>query len=339
MPTFNVKSIRRGILLINLGTPDAPSVSAVRKYLKTFLSDKRVINIPSVLRFLLLYLVILPFRTKRTAHAYQSIWMPKGSPLLYFSQQLSLKLQQLMGHKFNIALGMRYGNPGLSAALNQLKQCDQLTILPLYPQYSSAATGSAIEEVFNVLKTWDSIPSVKVISQFYDDASYIHALAEHMKPFLTTDTHILFSYHGLPERDIIASGCQSVCKKSCLSQNSLNTRCYRAQCMHTSHLLANALALPSESYTTTFQSRLGKTEWIKPYTDQILPKLIANDVKHLTIVCPSFIVDCLETLEEIGLQIKNHWLSIGGEQFTLIPCLNDSPLWLEALSKILDKQT
>lgn len=336
MPTFNVKSIRRGILLINLGTPNDPSVSAVRKYLKTFLSDKRVINIPSVLRFLLLYLFILPFRTKRTAHAYQSIWTPKGSPLLYFSQQLSLQLQQLMGSKCNVALGMRYGNPSLSAALNQLKHCDQLTILPLYPQYSSAATGSAIEAVFNVLKTWDFIPSVNVISQFYDDANYIQALAEHIKPFLTTETHILFSYHGLPERDIIASGCQSICEESCLTQNTLNIRCYRAQCMYTTHLLANALTLPTKSYTTTFQSRLGKTEWIKPYTDQILPKLIANNVKHLTIVCPSFIVDCLETLEEIGLQIKNQWLSLGGEQFTLIPCLNDNPIWIQALVKILN---
>lgn len=326
--------MQEGLLIINLGTPNHPDRKAVRAYLSEFLTDGRVIDLPAVIRYILVYGIILPFRTKQSAHAYQSIWSEQGSPLLFHSQNLAKQLQTKLSPDFKIALGMRYGNPSIKTALDELKDCTTITVLPLYPQYSSAATGSSIEEVMRLMSTQEVIPSLRIIRDFYQHPSYIKAQAGLIKESLGEDQHLLFSYHGLPERQINKSGCHTVCKESCPPVTETNQGCYKAQCYETSRRLAGELQLNRDQYSTAFQSRLGKTPWIKPYTDEVLTELAAQGIKNLAICCPSFVADCLETLEEIGLRAKEQWIGLGGKEFNLIPCLNDSRAWIEAIIDI-----
>lgn len=327
--------MKQGLLLINLGTPEQADVRAVRAYLREFLTDKRVIDLPAPVRYALVYALILPFRSKKSAHAYQSIWTEQGSPLLFNSQNTIKQLQNILGEKYTLALGMRYGNPSIATALECLKTCDKITILPLYPQYSSAATGSSIEEVLRIISLKEIIPSLTIIRDFYQHPSYIKAQSQIIQTHWQTDSHLLFSYHGIPERHIINSGCKSVCNTTCPPISEINNQCYKAQCHQTSSLLATALNLSLNQYSTAFQSRLGKTPWIKPYTDEILIELANKGITKLTIACPSFVADCLETLEEIGMRAKEQWIISGGEQFTLVPCMNDDPQWVQAISEII----
>ena len=229
---------------------------------------------------------------------------------------------------------MRYGKPSLQDALLQLQGCETLTILPLYPQYSSAATGSSIERVLQLISTQSIIPSIKIIRDFYAHPLFIKALASLIKPHVTDHDYILFSYHGLPENHLRAEGCNPVCQTNCRPISSNNSGCYRAQCLQTTALIANTLGLTNEQYGTAFQSRLGRTPWIKPYTDEVLTVLISKGIRRIAVACPSFVADCLETLEEIGMRLKEQWLNKGGEQLTLIPCLNESDAWLDALEAI-----
>ena len=326
--------MKQGLLLINLGTPDDPSISSVRRYLREFLADKRVITLAAPLRYLLLYGFIRPFRTPKSAHAYQAIWTNEGSPLLFHSQNLAAKLQARIGAHCKVVLGMRYGNPHLDKALLQLQQCETITVLPLYPQYSSAATGSSIEKVLQLLASQTVLPSIQLIRDFHSHPSYINAQAELIKPYVANHEYILFSYHGVPESHLVKSGCMPICIANCPPTSTIDKGCYRAQCLQTTALLAKALGLSSQQHGTGFQSRLGKTPWIKPYTDEVLIHLIAQGVTRIAIVCPSFVSDCLETLEEIGIRAKQQWLHMGGEQLTLIPCLNDNESWVNALIDI-----
>ncbi|MBI2785903.1 MAG: ferrochelatase [Legionella longbeachae] len=328
--------MKHGLLLINLGTPSSPKISAVRSYLREFLIDKRVINLPTLLRYLLVYTVILPFRSKRSALAYQSIWTEKGSPLLCYSQKLVHELQKEVGPENKIALGMRYGQPSIESALQKLKQCESITVLPLYPQYSSAASGSAIEETMRIIRSWELIPSIKIISDFFQHPAYIKAQAQIIRASLSNEHYILFSYHGIPERQLTNSGCKSICPGPCPTLKTEMRGCYRAQCYQSSRLLAKELGLANHSYSTAFQSRLGKTPWIKPYTDSVLIELIAKGIKKLIIVCPSFVSDCLETLEEMGIRAKQQWIALGGEELIVIPCMNTNPLWIKAIVEITD---
>ncbi|WED44264.1 ferrochelatase [Legionella cardiaca] len=327
--------MKKGLLLINLGTPDSTKMRNIKRYLREFLTDKRVIDLPAMVRYLLVYGLVAPFRAKNTAHAYQSIWTSRGSPLMMYSQDLAISTQQRLGEQYHVALGMRYGTPSIEQALEQLKTCDEITILPLYPQYSSAATGSSIEEVMRVLSQRDVIPSLHVVRDFYDHSAYIASQSEVIQSHLNKDCHLLFSYHGLPERHIIKSGCKTVCSKDCPSISLENQACYRAQCFETSRLLAKELKLDAHQYTTAFQSRLGKTPWIKPYTDELLSELIERGTQHLAVACPSFVVDCLETLEEVGMRLKEQWIDLGGKEFTLIPCLNNNKSWVEAIAQLV----
>ncbi len=322
--------MKQGLLIINLGTPDNPSISAVRRYLREFLADKRVISIPALFRYLLLYTVILPFRTRRSAHAYKSIWTSEGSPLLCNSRKLANKLQSQLGAHCKIVLGMRYGKPSIQDALSQLQRCEKITIFPLYPQYSSAATGSSIEKALQLLATQPVIPSINIIRDFHAHLLYINAQAALLKPYVADHDYILFSYHGVPESHLLQSGCKQICKENCPIV-PINSACYRAQCFNTTRLVAKKLGLTDKQHGAAFQSRLGKAAWIKPYTDKIVAELISQGIKRLAIVCPSFVADCLETLEEIGIRMKATWLEMGGEQLTLIPCLNDSDLWVNAV--------
>ncbi|KTC83818.1 ferrochelatase [Legionella brunensis] len=323
--------MKKGLILINLGTPCSTNGSDIKRYLRQFLTDKRVIDIPTMLRYLLVYGLIVPFRSKNTAHAYKSIWTSHGSPLMVYSQELASYTQRLLGEEYKVVLGMRYGSPSIEQALHELKSCQEITIFPLYPQYSSAATGSSIEEVMRILSKKEVIPSLHIVRDFYHHPAYITSQSEVIRDHLSKQSHLLLSYHGIPERHIIKGGCKAVCSKDCSSITIKNQACYRAQCFETSRLLAKELKLSPQQYTTAFQSRLGKTPWIKPYTNEVLSELIEQGIRNLTVACPSFAVDCLESLEEIGMRLKEQWIHLGGKEFTLVPCLNTSKSWVEAL--------
>jgi ferrochelatase len=326
--------MKRGLLLINIGTPENPDTASVRRYLRVFFSDKRVIDLPALLRYVLVYGIILPLRPRRTAKAYQSIWTKQGSPLLHLSMQLVQQLQMALDEKVQVALGMRYGEPSIDVALNTLSDCDEITILPLFPQYASAVTGSALEYVLPLLAKKTVVPALKVINEFYQHPAFIKAQAACIKPFLNHE-HILFSYHGLPERHLEKIGCNPVCRnEACPPISAQNNTCYRAQCYATTKLLVEALHIEPSKYTTSFQSRLGKTPWIEPFTDTTLEMLASKGIKQLAVVCPSFVTDCLETLEEIGLRAKEQWIKAGGHSLDLVPCMNASQDWVQALTLI-----
>ena len=329
-----------GILLINIGTPDKPDVPSVRRYLKEFLIDPRVVDLPFIVRWILLHGIILPTRPKKTARAYQAIWQKEGSPLLLHSQALVAQLQQELGSSYAVALGMRYGQPSIASALDTLLalNCDEIRILPLFPQYASAATGSAIEVVMDYFRHKQVIPKLTFGGDFFDAPFFIQAqaaLAESSLAEFKPD-HWLLSYHGLPLQHVIASESGEVAcdrKHACPTLNKHNRFCYRAQCYATSRALATRLGLSEADYTVAFQSRLGRVPWIKPYTDEELIALRAKGVNHLAVICPSFVADCLETLEEIGLRAKEQWLSLGGQSLQLVPCVNNHPIWVEGLAK------
>ncbi len=325
---------KKGLILINLGTPDFATTSSVRSYLREFLIDPRVIDLPFIMRVLLLYVFILPFRPQRSAQAYKSIWTNDGSPLLINSIKLKNKLQAHLGAEQQVSLAMRYGKPSIEDALQELADCTHLTILPLYPQYSSAATGSSLEKTLVNIAKNNVIPSLKILRDFYDFPGFITAMAKLIAPYRDGYDYLLFSYHGLPERQLEKNGCLPVCRIICPPITLNNNACYRAQCQQTTELIARELGLAKKDYGYAFQSRLGKTPWIKPYTDNQLPELINKNIRRLAVVCPSFTVDCLETLEEIGIRAREQWEKLGGETLTLVPCLNDDENWVKALAEL-----
>lgn len=342
----DIQSGSTGVLLINLGTPESYHVKDVRRYLRQFLADKRVIDLPWLVRNILLYAFILPFRPKQSAKAYQAIWHEvHGSPLLFHSQTLKEQLAVELGEKYKVALGMRYATPSIKEALNELCAvgCNNIIILPLFPQYSSAATGSALEEVLTAIAKQGIIPRLKVHSAFFADPHFIAAQIELLKQ--AKEQHqpqtIIFSYHSLPVRQIKKGGssCKDHCWKnaSCPALTSFNQHCYRAQCFATSRLLAEQCKLQLEEYEVAFQSRLGRTEWVGPDIEATFKKLRAKNITRIMVSCPSFVADCLETLEEIGIRAKEQWLALGGESFHLVPCLNASPSWVEALAHYIRK--
>ena len=323
--------MKQGVLLINLGTPDSATYTSVWRYLSEFLADERVITLPALLRYALLYGIILPFRTHRTLHAYQKIWTKFGSPLRFYSEQLKDNLQEKLGDNYIVSLGMRYGNPNIKSALLKLTDCQHITILPLFPHYSSAASGSALEHVLKQISRQTLIPHLTIIREFYQHPSFINAEVKRIKPYIKDHDLILFSYHGIPNSHLTTSGCKTICHDACPTPSQSNPNCYRAQCFETTRLIASQLQITPHQFATSFQSRLGKTPWIKPYTDEILSQLIKQGVKKLAIVCPSFITDCLETIEEMGMQIAQQWQSLGGEKCTLIPGLNIECDWIADL--------
>jgi len=313
---------KKGILLINLGTPDSYQPLAVIKYLVQFLNDPRVVDLPFLFRAFLVNGIIIPRRFKKTAAAYQKIWLSNGSPLLVYTEQLREAVASQLGSDYQVEIGMRYGRPSIKTALQKLKHCDSIHIIPLFPQYSAAATGSAIEAAAKILMKQWNIPSLFIQKDFHAHPSYIQSYAEIIREHLAQKKidKLIFSYHGLPERH--------------LNKIKNDAFCYRRQCFETTRLIANALSLNPDQYLVSFQSRLGRTPWIKPYTDLVLPQLAGEGVKHIAVVCPSFVADCLETLEEVNIRIREQWQFLGGQAFTFIPCLNAHPLWVEGLAKI-----
>lgn len=331
-----------GLLLMNLGTPTAPTTGAVRTYLKEFLSDPRVIDIHPIARALLLYGVILPFRPSRSAKAYAEVWTEEGSPLLVNSERLTEAVTEQMGQGWKVVLGMRYGQPAMSEALKQLVDAgvDRIAVIPMYPQYATSSTGSMLEELYRLAGTYEVPPRLTVATDFYDDPRFLEpsakTVAERVAAF--TPDHVLFSFHGLPERQIrrstpdaqrctLGNGC-------CDTIDAGNRHCYRAQSHHTARTIASAVGLTDDKWSIGFQSRLGRTPWIQPYTDELLPELAQRGIKRLLISCPSFTADCLETLEEIGIRAKEDFIAAGGEALELVPCLNDNPQWAAGVAQM-----
>jgi ferrochelatase len=332
-----------GILLLNLGTPEAPTSPAVRRYLREFLSDPRVIDIHPVARKLLLELIILPTRPRKSAAAYAKVWTAEGSPLLTFSRALEGKVRGALGPGHLVELAMRYGQPSITGALDRLRAggATRLVVAPLYPQYSSAATGSSLEAVFAALSAQHVVTPVQVLPAFYDDPGFISAFAAVGAPVLAREQpdHVLFSFHGLPERHVKAADHSGrTCLQSagcCDALGVANRDCYRAQCFATARALAARLALQPGSWSVCFQSRLGRTPWIKPWTDVRLDELAREGKKRLVVFSPAFVADCLETLEEIGLRASEQFTAAGGERLALVPSLNASDAWVEALVALL----
>jgi protoporphyrin/coproporphyrin ferrochelatase len=332
--------MKTGVLVINLGTPDAPSPSKVRAYLRQFLSDPRVIDINPLGRWLLLNLFILPFRPRKSAAAYEKIWTADGSPLLLHTKAFAERLQAaLPAESFRVEFAMRYGNPSIPARLDALlgQSVDRILLFPMYPQYASSSTGSSLACAFRHLAGRWNVPPVRVVPPFFQEAGFIDAIAALGRPHLGSlrPDHILFSYHGLPERQIRRSeSLEGHCLKAddacCAAIGFKNQYCYRAQCFETTRRLAARLELAPGSYTTAFQSRLGRTPWIKPYADLAIQDLARQGKKRLLVFEPSFTADCLETLEEVGLRASASFLQGGGEKLVLVPSLNAEPAWVAA---------
>ncbi len=334
---------RQGLLLVNLGTPDAPEEGEVRRYLREFLSDPRVLDISGPLRWALLELFILPTRPARSAEAYRKVWTAQGSPLLVHGRALAARMAEALGPTWAVELGMRYGNPSLRSALDKLSAAGArtLTLVPLYPQYASSSTGSTLERVYQLTGAAWNVPALRVVEPFFDHPAFIDAWVEVARPVLleAQADHVLFSFHGLPERQVLKS---DVSGKHCLQSAGCcdvavaeNRWCYRAQCFSTARLLASRLGIAAEHSTVSFQSRLGRTPWLKPYTDLLLGKLAQQGVRRLAVLCPAFVADCLETEEEIGIRARADFLRAGGAALTLVPSLNAHPAWVRALVQLV----
>lgn len=343
---MKIKNSKIGVLLINLGTPDSPSVSDVRKYLREFLMDGRVIDVPWLQRFFLVNCLIAPFRAPSSSHAYKQLWTDEGSPLKTYGYQLKELVQKELGEDYYVSFGMRYQSPSIRTALDELKNeaLSELIVIPLYPQYASASTGSTVEKVMKEIKRWEVIPTLKFLGNFHDHPLFIRAFATLGKEYLkkTSYDHVIFSYHGLPERQILKASCQNYCKLQdcCNVYHGKNQNCYRAQCFNTTRLLVRELGLKEGNYTTSFQSRLGKDPWIKPYTDEKLLELVKLGKKRILVFSPAFVADCLETTVEIGIEYQKTFMDNGGQEWQLVESLNVRPEWVKCLTQmVLSAQT
>jgi ferrochelatase len=338
--------MRTGLLLVNLGTPDEPTAGAVRRYLREFLGDPRVLDISAVGRALLLNLIILPTRPAKSAEAYRKVWDPqRGSPLLYHSRDLAAAVAEQLGADWHVELAMRYGRPSLPDALDKLAaaQVERVVVLPLFPQYASSSTGTAQARIMELAGERWNVPALDFVPAFYDDPGFLGAFAEVARPKLAAfaPDHVLFSFHGLPVRQIVKTDpAGRVCfqREDCCEQPSLkNPNCYRAQSFATAHAIADRLALPRAQYTICFQSRLGRTPWIEPYTDHVIDQLAKAGHKKLAVMCPAFVADCLETVEEIGIRAREQWKAAGGDELILVPSLNATQPWVDAVCAIASR--
>ncbi|MEM6295455.1 MAG: ferrochelatase [Myxococcota bacterium] len=337
---------RIGILLVNLGTPDSPAASDVRRYLGEFLSDPRVLDINPVARWILLHGIILRTRPKKSGAAYEKVWTEDGSPLLLHGISLTDAIRARFADEdhVEVELAMRYGNPSLRKGIASLvdRGCDRIVVLPLYPQYASSSTGSTVEAVYRIAAEQENTPFITVVPSFYDHPAFIEAFARVGRPVLEEKKpdHVLMSFHGLPERHMRkgdASGEHCLVKNGCCDAiGDVNRNCYRAQCVATARALADKLGIDESDYTVTFQSRLTKA-WIRPFTDETIERLRdEGSIKKLAVFCPAFVADCLETLEEIGMGLKEDFEEAGdGRELTLVPSLNTETAWVDAVETLL----
>ena len=332
---------KKGILLVNLGTPDSTSVPDVRKYLREFLSDKRVIDIPDIPRWMLVNLIIAPFRAPKSAAEYQKLFTERGSPLKYYTEDLLDPLRSLVGAGYVVEYAMRYQSPSIESGLEKLRSqnVSSIHVIPLFPQYASATTGSVIDKVMEIVKNWQIIPEIKFTSQFLEEEMFIDTIVKNGKKWMEQHDydHFVFSYHGLPERQIKKGSVGNQCQLGgcCDRFHDKNRFCYRAQCFHTTRLVVEKLGLTEGQYTTCFQSRLGKDPWIKPYTEDTLKELAAQGIKKVLAFSPAFVSDCLETTIEVGETYHEEFIEAGGQRWDLVESLNDDPMWVECLAKIV----
>jgi protoporphyrin/coproporphyrin ferrochelatase len=319
---------RSAVVLVNLGTPDAPTASAVRRYLKQFLSDPRVVEIPRALWWCILHLIILPFRSGKSAKKYATIWTREGSPLKVHTEQQALLLRGALGERghdaLRVVMAMRYGSPSLPEVLDKLKAegCERVMILPSYPQYSGTTTGSIYDAVFSHYAKVRNVPELRMVKHYHDHDAYIDAL--HDSVLAHWDAHgrpgkLVLSFHGVPKRTLLLGDP------------------YHCECQKTARLLAAKLRLAPDQYLVSFQSRFGKAEWLQPYTAPTLIRLAQEGVARVDLLCPGFIGDCLETLEEIAIEAKHDFLAAGGKQFHYIACLNEAPGWIAGLAEIAEQ--
>jgi len=334
---------KRGLLLLNLGTPDAPESGPVRRYLREFLSDPRVVDLHPVGRWLLLNLFILPTRPAKSAEAYRKVWMKEGSPLLVYSRELEAAVREKLAGEYDVALAMRYGRPSIPDTVAQMRArgVNDFTVLPLYPQEATSSSASSLARVYEVMtEGWD-VPNVRAVPAFHGHPSFLDAFTAVARPVIAgaRADHVLFSFHGVPERHVRktdTSGQHCFASAGCCDAlTDANRHCYRAQCFATARGLAERLGLAASGWSVSFQSRLGRTPWVKPYTDLVLPELAKQGVKRLAVMCPSFVADCLETLEEVGLRARDQFVEAGGESLTLVPSLNAHPDWVDAVARLV----
>ena len=338
--------MKKGILLINLGTPDSPSVPDVKKYLKQFLSDPRVIDINPFARYFLVNFIIVPGRSVASSKLYEQVWTDRGSPLLFHSMDLKNKIKARTGDSIPVTLGMRYGEPSIRNALDDLIQAGvtDLVVLPLYPQYASSSTQTAIDETNKVLKELAPGMRVKFITHFFNDPDYINCFVTNARKFdLGSYDHFLFSYHGLPERHVYKSADElgiKTCRigSCCDKLHKGNELCYRASCFETTRLISGALNLPAEKITNAFQSRLND-KWLKPYSDKVLIELVKEGKKRILVFSPAFVADCLETIYEIGIEYDHLFRANGGEKVDLVPSLNSNEDWVDAVMRLVATRT
>lgn len=333
---------KKGILLVNLGTPDSPSVADVRKYLREFLMDGRVIDVNPVWRSILVKGIIAPFRGPKSAKLYQEIWSEKGSPLLYYSILQAELLQKKLGDDYQVEMAMRYQSPSIESALAKLKDAkvDSIKVLPLFPHYASASTGSVLEKVMNLVKQWQTIPPISFVNSFHDNELMIETFADNaIKHQPENYDHILFSFHGLPQRQLIKSDhsgqhCLKI-DNCCATLTENNKFCYSAQCHDTARLIVEKLGIEKDKFTVCFQSRLGKDPWVKPYTSEVVAELAKKGVKKLLVFCPAFVADCLETIYEVSVEYNEEFKALGGDHVQLVESLNDHPKWIEAMEELV----
>ncbi len=338
----------KGALLINVGTPEKPEPAQVRTYLKEFLMDPLVLDVAYPIRWMIVNGTILPKRSKSSAAAYQKIWTDRGSPLLYHLNDLTQKVQKKLGDGWIVKSAMRYGTPSIQKALLELSEADihDIVIFPLYPQYSLAATESSIRECLRVAQRMTRKTGfefrLQILDSFYKNELFIKAFAQIAEKSLSDYRfdHLLFSFHGLPERQVKKTGVGDYCfsKNECCAEiMESNQKCYRAQCYTTARLIAQKMGVSSDRYTVSFQSRLGSTPWIKPYTDVLYRELPLKGIKRLVVMCPAFVADCLETLEEIQIRGREDFIRNGGEELKLVPSLNSSEVWASAVSSLMSR--
>ncbi len=333
-----------GVLLVNLGTPDNPDRKSVYRYLKEFLLDKRVIDIPWLQRNLLVRAIIAPFRSGPSSKLYQKLWTKEGSPLKTNGYKLQKGVQELLGEDYEVVLAMRYQTPTIESGLKALrkKAVDEIIVFPLFPHYASASTGSVHEEVMRIMSQWQVIPELRLINSFYNLEGMIDVFVENARKYdIKSYDHILFSYHGLPQRQMIKANDFNHClsnKDCCQNITDANKFCYSAQCYATTKALVAKLGLLDKQYTTCFQSRLGRDPWIQPYTAATLVERRKMGDKSLLVFCPAFVSDCLETTVEVTDEYREEFIKLGGDKLDLVESLNDNPHWMEVVAAYIKRQ-
>ncbi len=322
---------RTGVLVVNLGTPDAPTTAAVKRYLREFLSDRRVVEIPRLVWWVILNAIVVPFRSPKSAEKYAMVWGPDGSPLKVWTDKQAKLLRGALGargHDVSVAYAMRYGNPSIASVLDQLRaeRCDRILVLPMYPQYSAATAASTFDAVTAWSASVRNVPAFRFVRSFHDDPGYVDALARQVQDFrrrtevaLEPRRKLVMSFHGVPKRSLLLGDP------------------YHCECLKTGRLVAEKLGLAADDWVVSFQSRFGKAEWLQPYTTATLASLAAAKAGGVDIFCPGFPADCLETLEEIAMEGKQTYVAAGGKDYRYVPCLNDAPAWIAALASLAER--